>query len=352
MKRNNKAHIINYPQEKLRKREHVRFFERCLKLVPQHYSLLDSQRMTIAFFSISGLDVLNSLDIFNENQAKSIINWIYSLQVYDDEGELAGFQGSTAFNYLKERSTYKCGAIAHTYTALSTLLILGDDLSRVHRQSIVRSLRKLQRPDGNFTASLVGSESDMRFVYCAACISYILDDWSGMDIDKTVEFILNSISYDFAIGQCPETESHGGSTFCAVATLALANRLDSLSQNQRDGLIRWLLMKQGQGFHGRPNKPDDTCYSFWVVAALKILNAFEFINIEKNREYIMTTQNLITGGFAKQVDNSSDALHTYFGLCGLSLMNEKGLKKIMPSLAISLQTAERLKSIHEHWRAQ
>lgn len=111
-------------------------------------------------------------------------------------------------------------------------------------------------------------------------------------------------------------------------------------------------MKQGQGFHGRPNKPDDTCYSFWVVAALKILNAFEFINIEKNREYIMTTQNLITGGFAKQVDNSSDALHTYFGLCGLSLMNEKGLKKIMPSLAISLQTAERLKSIHEHWRAQ
>lgn len=43
-------------------------------------------RMTIAFFSISGLDVLNSLDIFNENQVKSIINWIYSLQVYDDEG--------------------------------------------------------------------------------------------------------------------------------------------------------------------------------------------------------------------------------------------------------------------------
>lgn len=58
-------------------------------------------------------------------------------------GELAGFQGSTAFNYLKERSTYKCGAIAHTYTALSTLLILGDDLSRVHRQSIVRSKIKL-----------------------------------------------------------------------------------------------------------------------------------------------------------------------------------------------------------------
>lgn len=50
MKRNNKAHIINFPQEKLRKREHVRFFERCLKLVPQHYSLLDSQRYFIKYF--------------------------------------------------------------------------------------------------------------------------------------------------------------------------------------------------------------------------------------------------------------------------------------------------------------
>lgn len=33
----------------------------------------------------------------------------------------------------------------------------------------------------------------MRFVFCAACICYILDDWSGMDIESMVNFILKSI---------------------------------------------------------------------------------------------------------------------------------------------------------------
>ena len=35
-----------------------------------------------------------------------------------------------------------------TYTALATLLILGDDLSRVNRRAIITTLRKLQLEDG------------------------------------------------------------------------------------------------------------------------------------------------------------------------------------------------------------
>ena len=37
-----------------------------------------------------------------------------------------------------------------------------------------------------------GSENDMRFVYCAACICYMLNDWSGIDQEKAVEFIQKS----------------------------------------------------------------------------------------------------------------------------------------------------------------
>lgn len=37
------------------------------------------------------------------------------------------------------------------------------------------------------------SENDMRFVYCAACICYILNDWSGMDVDKAARYIKNSL---------------------------------------------------------------------------------------------------------------------------------------------------------------
>jgi hypothetical protein len=46
-------------------------------------------RMTIAFFAISGLDMLDSLDALGEDQQK-IIDWIYCLQV------LPSVDGSTS----------------------------------------------------------------------------------------------------------------------------------------------------------------------------------------------------------------------------------------------------------------
>lgn len=38
-----------------------------------------------------------------------------------------------------------------------------------------------------------GGENDMRFIYCACCISYILDDWQGINIEKATEYIRNSL---------------------------------------------------------------------------------------------------------------------------------------------------------------
>lgn len=38
-----------------------------------------------------------------------------------------------------------------------------------------------------------GSENDMRFIYCAACICHMLDDWSGMDIKKAIDYIRKSM---------------------------------------------------------------------------------------------------------------------------------------------------------------
>ena len=35
-----------------------------------------------------------------------------------------------------------------TYTAISTLVILGDDLSHVNREAIMNSLKLLQKPNG------------------------------------------------------------------------------------------------------------------------------------------------------------------------------------------------------------
>ena len=37
------------------------------------------------------------------------------------------------------------------------------------------------------------SESDMRFMYCAACVCYMLDDWSTVDRSKMLEYIRASL---------------------------------------------------------------------------------------------------------------------------------------------------------------
>lgn len=51
----------------------------------------------------------------------------------------------------------------------------------------------VQRSDGSFSASIEGNEYDMRFVYCACCICFMLNDWGSVDKAQMGEYILNSI---------------------------------------------------------------------------------------------------------------------------------------------------------------
>nr|CAD7425644.1 unnamed protein product [Timema monikensis] len=343
------------------KKQHIKFFQRFLHILPSRLSSYDSTRLTIAFFAISGLDILNGTSDLEDERKNEIIEWLYRLQVVpNNSGEKenldrCGFQGSTTICMTGEEpwkcsTVYKCGHLAMTYTGLASLIILGDNLNRINRKAIIQGVRALQQDDGSFCAYLTGSENDMRFVYCAACICYILSDWTGMDIEKTLSYIRRSVSYDFGIGQGPELESHGGTTFCAVATLVLMDQLETtLTKQQLDGLRRWAIFRQVSGFQGRPNKPVDTCYSFWIGATLKLLGVFDLIDLKVNRRYILSTQDPITGGFSKWVDTRADPLHTYFGLCGLSLMKEKGLLEVHPALNISQRAHKRLKDLQKTW---
>ena len=48
-------------------------------------------------------------------------------------------------------------------------------------------------------------------------------------------------------------------------------RLDSvLTLKEIERIERWCIMRQLSGFQGRPNKPVDTCYSFWIGATLEV----------------------------------------------------------------------------------
>lgn len=116
------------------------------------------------------------------------------------------------------------------------------------------------------------------------------------------------------------------------------------------GLKRWLLSRQIDGFQGRPNKPVDTCYSFWIGGALKILGAFDLVDFKQNEMFVLLTQHNVAGGFAKWIDYNPDPLHTYLGLAALSLMGREGLNPVVPELNITHKTFEHLKKVHAQWR--
>ncbi|OQV15238.1 Geranylgeranyl transferase type-1 subunit beta [Hypsibius exemplaris] len=348
------------------RKKHVKFFERTLDGVPGSFGAQETNLITIVYFCVGGLDLLEASDALKKRK-EQIISFVYSLQDKSPLTGLArGFFGNLSDTSLNEASNVAAGgfrvgpSIATTFAALNVLLTLGDDLAGVDRSGIAQFLKSLQSPDGSFHVVFPllssnpssqpddHSEADMRFVFCACAISFTIGDWSGVDIPRTLDFIWRSRTYEGGFAQCPGAECHGGSTYCAVASLKLissflqqqplalpskrgANHilLDLFeTQNQReacsggglrDALIRWCVFRQGGGFAGRANKPEDSCYSFWVGATLKLLNAYEFVDEDCLEDFCMSTQDAVIGGFAKWPSTRSDPLHTYLCLGGLSL---------------------------------
>ena len=41
----------------------------------------------------------------------------------------------------------------------------------------------------SFTTDPTGGDTDLRLTYCAFVISTLLDDWSGVDVEKAVHFV-------------------------------------------------------------------------------------------------------------------------------------------------------------------
>jgi len=68
---------------KFERDKHLRFLQGCLRLLPSSYAAQDPNRLTLLYFVVSGLDVLNSLELIKDKT--SVIDWIYSLQILPDK---------------------------------------------------------------------------------------------------------------------------------------------------------------------------------------------------------------------------------------------------------------------------
>lgn len=150
---------------------HVKYFLRCLDTLPMQYVSLDTNRMTIVFFCVAGLDLLCALDKLD---TRRIISWIYaqqaSISAYfpsvllhsarptslsnvskvlpTSSGEAGGFRGGPflggEFAGRASSSVYDTGHIAMTYTAIALLIILGDNLSSIDRGAVLSLVKSLQ----------------------------------------------------------------------------------------------------------------------------------------------------------------------------------------------------------------
>ncbi|KAF6137760.1 hypothetical protein GIB67_040468 [Kingdonia uniflora] len=363
---------------------HVRYLEMMYSYLPSDYEREDINRITLAYFAISGLHILDALDRVDKEQ---VANWVMSFQVHpkdtDDleNGEFYGFCGSRTAQIRDGTDLSRNGShLANTYCALSILKIVGYNFSSVSSESILISMRKLQQPDGSYMPIHAGAEKDLRFVFCAAAICSMLDNWKGIDREKAKKYILSCQSYDGGFGLVPCSESHGsgnflvpyqlnwlvdayswkiqraeiltiharlsgsgGATYCAVAALRLMGFIEEnlMSRSTLSSIINvpllleWCLQRQAPdgGFQGRTNKISDTCYAFWVGGVLRMLGAQNFFNKGCLREFLFTCQSKY-GGFGKFPENLPDLYHSYYGISAFSLLEEPGVKPLLIELGI------------------
>ena len=276
---------------------------------------------------------------------------------------------------------YDHSHIAMTYVALCTLQALGDDLSRIDKHAILSTLRGLQKPNGSFVALSpttttaaattdddkkddveAEDDCDLRFMYAAIAVWYILTSNNNdhhneqyINIETATQYILSCKSYEGALGLTPGREGHGGSTFCGIASLYLLGVLDDVMEREelhgwRDELIYWCVMRQKSlmkknevvngnddngyyvqeeeeeqpaGMVGRPNKKEDTCYSYWIGGTLHLLSSSHLIDGWALREYVLKCQSPY-GGFGKVVGAMPDLLHSFYSMAWLTLSSEDG----------------------------
>ena len=154
---------------------HIKYFKSILRVMPEPYTSLDTSRLTALYFSVVGLDILGALDTLNKQEISEFIYMMHLRPAFKSKDAVYtgqnGFIGGNSMNHiicgfcndkgtltaepnipqvississsccnspLSVHSDYHQGHIAMTYTSLVTLITLGDDLSRVDKESVIR----------------------------------------------------------------------------------------------------------------------------------------------------------------------------------------------------------------------
>jgi len=231
--------------------------------------------------------------------------------------------------------------LLYTLSAVQ-ILALYDSLDLIDCNMVTEYVAGLQQADGSFIGDKWG-EVDTRFSFCAlACLS-LMGRLDSVDVDKAVEYILRCMNFDGGFGSSIGSESHAGQIYCCVGALSITH---SLHHVNADLLGWWLCERQlpSGGLNGRPEKLPDVCYSWWVLASLKIIGRIDWIDKQKLCNFILASQDDETGGISDRPGDMVDPFHTLFGVAGLSLLghDKDRIEDVNPVFCLPQRTVDNL----------
>lgn len=314
----------------LLKELHIKYVESLDKKQNEYeYWLSEHLRLNGVYWGLTALCLMDSKSTFDQ---KSVVDFVMSC--WDTKtGGFAPFPRHDAHLL----STLSGLQILVTYDALDTLTCEQTD-------KCVDFILSNQLQDGSFQGDRFG-EVDSRFVYTAISSLSILGKLTPEVVDPAVQFILKCYNFDGGFGMIPGAESHAAQAFTCLGMLAIVGKVDALSPDQLEEIGWWLCERQipEGGLNGRPSKLPDVCYSWWVLSSLAIIGKLDWIDYEKLRAFIYSSQDEKKGGIADRPNNEVDVYHTLFGLAGLSLMGFDNLIPINPVYCMPESVVAKLK---------
>lgn len=291
--------------------KHLSYIEKYLsKPLPGPFSVLDANHSWMVYWLLNAHVVLSGDPVSPELRKLASLT-IRELILDNGVGGIAGGPNG------------QIGHVALTYAALLTLALIEDfDTMAEIKENLYGWLLSLKHSDGSFAMHL-GGEHDTRSTYCVLVVASLLDMVTPELVENTGSWLMSCQTFEGGFAGVPNAEAHGGYTFCATASLFLLG--EKLTQVNTNQLIRWLVARQFHlegGFSGRTNKLVDACYSFWVGAALVLMECStgqELFNRSALKTYILNCCQERSGGLRDKIGKSPDFYHTNYTLCGLSL---------------------------------
>jgi len=288
--------------------------------LPYYYKSLDANHGWLLFWLINSYSIING-----RNKDKNIRNLVSDKinrnVVNEGRGGIAG-------------GVNQIGHAAATYASIMALVLVEDyDLLNRIRPNLYKWFMSLKKPNGSFMMHQNG-ESDTRSTYCVLVVASLLNILTNELCEGTLLWLNLCQTFEGGFAGVPNTEAHGGYTFCGVASyFFLLNPMNGdiskqiKNQIDVDLLIRWCVMRQyllEGGLSGRTNKLVDACYSFWIGAIYPLIemisNTKSIFDRDALKCYILNCcQNIETGGFKDKPGKSVDFYHTNYTLCGLSI---------------------------------